>query len=132
MENKANKATPQRPEGDRIINADLLELDLNKLIAQIKNEPTWQTSERNTMTIFKSDSMRILLIGLHKNGELKTHTANGIISVQVLQGNIQFTAEQTRATLDKGQMLTLQANIPHSVLGLEESFFIVTLAINKK
>jgi hypothetical protein len=38
MENKSNKATPQRPEGNRVLNAQLIEMDLNKFIDEIKNE----------------------------------------------------------------------------------------------
>lgn len=132
MENKSNEATPQRPEGDRILNAPLVEMDLNKFIEQIKGESTWAESDRNSITIFKSNSMRIVLMGMHKDAELKTHTANGIISVQVLEGNITFTAAQSTVSLEKGQMIALQEMIPHSVLALEESFFLLTLVMNKK
>src|SRR5215210_1829122 len=99
MENKSNEATQQRSEGDRMLNAPLVEMDLNKLIEQVRNEPTWKESDRNSITIFKSDSMRIVLIGLHESAELKTHTANGIISVQVLEGKINFPAEQQTVLL---------------------------------
>ena len=32
MKNKSNEATPQRPEGNRVLNAQLVEMDLNKFI----------------------------------------------------------------------------------------------------
>ena len=131
MENKSNEATPQRPEGDRLLNAPLVEMDLNNFIRQIKQESTWANTDRNSITIFKSDSMRIVLMGMHQNAELKTHTANGIISVQVLEGKINFTAEQKTVVLEKGQMIALQEKIPHSVLAAEESFFLLTLAMSK-
>lgn len=129
MENKSNEATPQRPEGDRLLNADLVEMDLNSFIDQVRNESTWKESDRNSITIFKSDRMRIVLLGLHKGAELATHTANGTISVQVLEGKINFTAEPQTATLQKGQMIVLHEKIPHSVAALEESFFLLTLAM---
>lgn len=132
MENKSNEATPQRPDGDRMLNAPLVEMDLNKLIEQIKQEATWADSDHNSITIFKSDSMRLVLIGMHENCELKTHTANGIISVQVVIGKIQFTAEQHTVSMEKGQMIALHEKIPHSVLALTESFFLLTMAMNKQ
>lgn len=132
MENKSNEATPQRPEGDRMLNAPLVEMNLNKFIEQIKGESTWAESDRNSITIFKSDSMRIVLMGMHKDAELKTHTANGIISVQVLEGKINFTAVESTVSMEKGQMIALQEMIPHSVLALAESFFLLTLAMNKR
>ncbi len=131
MENKSNEATPQRPEGDRMLNASLVQMDLNSFMAQIKQEPAWADSDHNAITIFKSDRMRMILIGMHEAAELKTHTANGMISVQVLEGKINFTAEPQTVTLEKGQMIALHEKIAHSVLAVKESFFLLTLVVNK-
>lgn len=132
MENKSNDATPQRPEGERLLNAPLVEMNLNDVILQIKNETTWAESDKNSITLFKSETMRIVLIGLHEHAELKPHKANGVISVQVIQGKIEFTAEQQNTHLEVGQMIALQENIIHSVKALTESFFLLTLAMNNK
>ncbi|WP_018614490.1 cupin domain-containing protein [Segetibacter koreensis] len=129
MENKSNEATPQRPEGDRVLDAALVTMDLNHLMEQVRKESSWKDSDRNSITIFKSDNMRVVLIGLHSGAELKTHTANGIISVQVLEGLIKFTTEQNTVELQKGQMLTLHKKIPHGVVALKETFFLLTMAI---
>lgn len=135
MENKSNDATPLRPEGDRILNAPLVEMDLNKFIEQLKSEVTWKDSDRNTITVFKSDKLRIVLIGLKPGAELKKHTAPGFISVQVIKGQIEFTADpdgvQQKADLQVGQMIALQPQIPHQVLAIEETFFLLTLAVCK-
>ena len=131
MENKSNDSTQQRPDGERILNSDLVQMDLNKLMLQVKEESSWFASDRNSMTIFKSDTMRIVLLGLHKNAELKTHKANGVISVQVLEGKLKFTTSEKTVSLEKGQMIALHENIPHSVFALTETFFLLTLAMNK-
>jgi len=131
MENKSNEATTLRPEGDRILNARLVEIDLNKFITELKQETTWADSDRNSITVFKSDIITIVLIGMRENAELKEHTAIGNITVQVLEGEINFVAEQQILSLAKGQMITLEANIPHSVTALKDSFFLLTLVINK-
>jgi len=130
MENKSNEATALRPMGDRLLNASLVEIDLNKFIAQLKQETTWADSYRNSITVFKSDDMTIVLIGMHAKAELKTHTAKGHISIQVLDGEIKFTAEQQTVSIEKGQMISLLENIPHSVLAIKESFFLLTMMIN--
>lgn len=129
MENKSNEATPQRPEGDRLLDATLVTMDLNQFIEQVKNESTWKESDRNSITIFKSDNMRIVLMGLHENAELKTHTANGIISLQVLEGQIKFTTEEQTVTLQKGEMLALHKKIPHSLIALKKTFCLLTVAM---
>lgn len=128
MENKSNEATSLRPQGDRFLNAPLLELDLHKFMEQVKEESAWKESDRNSITLFKSDTLRIVLIGLHKNAEIKTHVARSVISVQVLEGEVKFNTEEHNAQLQKGQMVTLQPQIPHSVFAVKESFFLLTVA----
>ncbi len=132
MENKSSEATPQRPDGERILNAPLVEMNVNKFIKQIRSETTWADSDRNSITIFKSETMRIVLMGLHENAELKPHKANGVISVQVVEGKIEFTAEQHNTPLETGQMIALQENITHSVRALADSFFLLTIAMCNK
>jgi quercetin dioxygenase-like cupin family protein len=46
-----------------------------------------------------------------------------------LKGILNFTTEQQVTELEKGQMLTLKKLIPHSVLALKESFFLLTIAM---
>lgn len=130
VEEKSNEATALRPEGDRILDAPLVEMDLNNFIAQIKDEITWATTDHDSITIFKSDNTTIVLIGMHPNAELKKHKAYGNIHVQVLEGKINFNTDQQTVSLKKGQMIALKADIPHSVLALEESFFLLTVIIN--
>ena len=131
MTNTSNEATGLRPQGDRLLNAPIVEIDLNNFIDELKSETTWKDSDRNSMTIFKSDSITIVLIGMHENAELKTHKANGHIMVQVLDGKIDFKTETKITVLKKGQMIALQQNIPHSVLAATESFFLLTVVTLK-
>lgn len=124
------EATPLRPEGDRILDAPFVEMDLNNFILEIKHEITWATTDHNSITIFKSDNTTVVLIGMHKNAELKRHKAYGNIHVQVLEGKINFCAEQQTVSLQKGQMIALKADILHSVQALDDSFFLLTVIVN--
>jgi quercetin dioxygenase-like cupin family protein len=130
MENKFTEATRLRPGGDRLLNARLVEINLNKFITELKQETTWADSDHNSITVFKSDTSTIVLIGMRENAVLKEHTAIGNISVQVLSGEINFFAEQQALSLGTGQMIILEANIPHSIIALKESFFLLTLTKN--
>lgn len=131
QEEKHNEATPLRPEGDRLINAELVEMDLNKSIEQLKSESTWKDSDRNSVTIFKSDTLRLVIIGLKEDADLKPHKANGVISVQVLEGKVSFITDDQAIVLETGQMVALDANVTHNVVGLEDSFFLLTLSMNQ-
>ena len=133
MEDKSNDPTPQRPEPEagRPLDAPLLVFDLPALLAQVRQEPAYRTSDRNSLTVFKTDGMRIVLLALHAGAELKTHTAPGIISVQVLEGRLMFLTAEQATELAQGQLLTLHAGIPHSVTAVTEAVFLLTLATKK-
>ena len=128
MEKKFNEATQQRPEGDRAMDATLVTIDLPLFIKRIKQEPTWKDSDRNAITVFKTNGMRLVLIALHAGAEMKTHTADGIISIQVIEGKMKCNADNQSVELNTGQMLALHKGIPYSsVLAIEETIFLLTL-----
>ena len=93
---------------------------------QIKQESTWKDSDRNAMTVFKTNGMRIVLIALHEGAEMVKHTANGLINVQVLEGKLQFDTDHQSVELRNGQMLALHERIPHGVLAIKETIFLLT------
>lgn len=131
MKVTSNDATPQRPEGPRVLDAPMVVVDLPALLTQIRQEPNWQNGDRNSITVYKTDGLRLVLLALRAGAELKTHTAPGVISVQVLEGRIIFTAGLQVAELAPGQLLTLHAGIPHSVVAVTEAVFLLTMAVNK-
>ena len=62
MFEKSNDATPQRPAGDRILDAELVVLNLNQAQEQIKSESAWLNSDRNAITPFKSETYASFLL----------------------------------------------------------------------
>ena len=128
MEIKYNESTELRPEGERLMDAPLVTIDIPEFIKKIKKEPSWKNNDRNAMTVYKTDEMRIVLIALHKDAELKRHVAEGIISVHVLDGKIQFETDDTSVELEEGQVLALHKGLYHQVKAIKESVFLLTIA----
>ncbi len=129
MDTKSNDSTSLRPEGERELDAPMVTMDLLALKKQIKEEESYKNKDRNAITIFKSESMRIVLVALHEGAEMKTHQAPGMISVQVMEGHIIFKTEQNTSERTAGQMLVLHEGIPHSVIAKKESIFLLTLIL---
>lgn len=127
MEEKFNEATRQRPEGDRVMDATMVTIGLPSFIKQIKQETAWKERDRNAITLYKTNGMSIVLVALHAGAEMKTHTADGIISLQIIEGRMKFNAGDRFVELDKGEMLTLHKGIPHNVAAIEETVFLLTL-----
>lgn len=127
MKEKYNDPTPQRPEGDRMIDGPMVSIDLPLFMEQIKEEKSWKDGRRNAITVFKTNEMRIVLIALHEGSEMARHVADGIINVHVLEGRMQFKTDQQSVELAKGQMLVLHEEIFHSVKAIQETVFLLTV-----
>ena len=76
MEAKHNESTELRPEGGRLMDAPVVPINVPEFIKKIKNEPAWEKSDRNAMTIYKTNGMRIVLIALHEDAVMEKHTTN--------------------------------------------------------
>lgn len=127
MEIKLTDSTNHRPAGSRIVDAPLVNIDLGLFSKQIMHEETWKSSGHNAITVFKTDGLRIVLIAMHKEAELKNHLVAGIISVHVLEGKILFTTEHQSVEVHKGQIIALHENISHAMLAKEETIILLTI-----
>ncbi len=130
MKEKSSESTPLRPEGERTIDAAMVTIDLPDYIREIKKESSWKESDRNAITIFKSDHLRLLLIALHPGAQMARHTAPGIIHLQVLEGGIFFQTDTQSIDLKKGQAVVLHERIPHSLTAKSEAVFLLSISIS--
>lgn len=60
---------------------------------------------------------------------LKEHKTAYPIVVQVVEGKIDFRVAQTIQTLEKGDLITLSASVPHDLTAHEDS--VVRLTVSK-
>ena len=131
MQEKYNDATSNRPNGSRLIDASLIGIDIKEYINQLKDEEAWQKNDRNAITLFKSDNMRLVLAAFREGASMPGNTTSGTISVQVLDGHIKINSGLGQVELRKAQMATLHGEVPYSVTAMEESVFLLTIAVIK-
>jgi quercetin dioxygenase-like cupin family protein len=127
MEEKFNEATINRPEGDRPIDAPLVMINIRDLIKQIKKEKTWEKNDRNAITVFKSDKIRIILVALHKKAEVTTERPDNIFSLQVLDGKIKLHTDTKTIEVGEEELFVLHANISYKVEAVKKSIFLLTV-----
>lgn len=125
---KSTQSTSLRPEGVRILDAPLVEINLKQLMEIIQDEKTWAESGRNAMTVYKTDGMRIVLIALRQNEQMAEHKAEGIVSILVMQGILQVETDERTVELTEGKMVTMHKEMRHSVKALETCAFLLTIA----
>src|SRR5262245_28431211 len=107
MEIKRNQATKNRPKGDRIIDAPIMIIDLHQSVSQLKEENAWQKSDRNGMTIFKSDDLAVVLVTLKPGAEINNNIIDGILMVKVVSGRIRIIMPGDDSVINKDQLVIL-------------------------
>lgn len=128
MEEKYNEATLNRPEGDRPIDAPVVLIDIASFIKQIKNEKAWEDNDRNSITVFKSPKMKIVVVALHKKAEMQTERPQNILSVQVLKGKLKLYADQKTLAVEENQIFALHENIHYRIHAVKKTVFLLTIA----
>ena len=88
MNIKSNDATLNRPNGERFIDAPYVLTNLNEVIYQLQQEGAWQKSDRNAITIFKTEGTSIVAGALREGSVISDNITEGLISIQVLKGTI--------------------------------------------
>ena len=127
MTEKFNEATRNRPQGERVIDADSVYIDLPAFISQIRNEEAWQKNDRNSITVFKTNEMRIVVGGLHTGAEFPPHKAEGMMSIQVIEGVLEVNTDTLSETLRKGQIIAIHKHNNYRIVAAEDSIYLLTI-----
>ncbi|WP_276134389.1 hypothetical protein [Polluticoccus soli] len=129
MEVKHNDSTINRPWGERPIDAPMVPIDLHAYTQQLMLEESWQKNDRNAITVFKTDQLTIVLMALHAGTETTPATVEGtgVMTLQMLDGDIAFSAGSDTVELSRGQMVVLHEHIPFRIKAKQESVCLLTM-----
>ncbi len=126
MEIKRNEATRNRPEGDRVLDAPYVFADLAAFVEQVKDEETWGKSDRNAITVFKTDNMTIVVTVLKEGAAIKDNTVNGFLTLQVMEGITRITSLEGDADMKENQLIAFHPGIPHSIEAMTDTVLLLT------
>ena len=86
-------------------------------------------SSAKTTTLVKTKAFEILRLVVPAGKEIPTHAAPSEISVQCLEGRVEFTVGGKTQELSAGQLLYLSTAAPHSLKGVQDSSLLVTILL---
>lgn len=127
MENKDIESTHNRPDGERMIDASQLLIDIPSFIKQIRGEKQWKRSDRNSITVFKSDKMRIVLTTLRKNAEIKPEHPENVLSLHLIDGKISFKTGSEDFEMESGQIVALHEKVPYTITAVKKATILLTI-----
>lgn len=126
MEFKRNEATINRPEGDRVIDAPYLFIDIPAFADQVKKEKAWGKNDRNGITIFKSDKLTMVITALQASAVIKDNSIDGFFTIQVLKGDARISTPDGDIDATENQVVAFHPGVPHSVIALSDAIFLLT------
>lgn len=89
-------------------------------------------ADAKTRTLLKTDDMEVLRLVLPAGKTIAEHKVPGEITVQCLEGRVQFTAMGKTVELTTGKMLYLTVAQTHALHALEDSSLLVFILLCKK
>lgn len=126
MDIKRNDATLNRPEGNRVIDAPYVFMDIPVFTDQLKREKSWDKNDRNGITVFKSEKMTMVVTMLKAGAEVKRNSDYGYLTVQVLKGELLVTTPDDQLTLRESQAIAFHPNVVHSFTAITDTTLLQT------
>ena len=84
-----------------------------------------------SFALFKSEQLEVMRVVLPAGKAFPPHRVAGEITVQCLEGRIDFSVDGASQTLRAGQLLHLEGGVLHGLVGLEDSSALVTIVLCK-
>ena len=98
-----------------------------------KHDPSWDKNKNSASALTKTPGLRTVIVCLQKGHNLPEHNAPGRFTLTMLQGRIRFIlepqGENVSTELAQGELLVLEEALRHEVQAIEESAFLLTIAL---
>ena len=126
MEKRRNEATQNRPEGDRVLDAPYVFINIPEFIRQLKSEEAWQKSDRNGITVFKSERVTTVLTCLRAKAIMHDVMVDGIFTIHVIEGIVRVRTPDGEVDMQANQVMTFHQLVDHSIEAQMDSVLLFT------
>jgi quercetin dioxygenase-like cupin family protein len=106
--------------------------DLSSLIANLKNEETWEEGELKSAILLRSPAKKIILTVLHKDTEISSFQSDDSVTFQVIEGKLKLSYANKIFTLNKGEIMIMKERVKYEIDSVEESAFLMILSSVKE
>ncbi len=104
--------------------------DLNTAAQNLNEELHSSTRGHRQIALYHYGSVTQVLFAFDEGGGLEEHSANGVVSIHVLNGRLAVSAGGEDHELQSGQVLMLAPGVRHDVRALESSNMLLTVHLH--
>ena len=126
MEPQAGETPPDLRPAERL-GAPIIHIELEDELELLRTSDSYGAADHAATTILKRPGIRVVLVALKAGGQMHEHHADSPITIQVLQGRIRFDVGGQTLELQPGHLVCVAESLPHRVLGVEDSAFLLTI-----
>lgn len=83
-----------------------------------------------TTALYKSQHLEVFRLVLLAGKEMPLHDVVGELTVQCLEGSLEFSIGTTHEVMRQGDLMCLAGGIPHSLKAIEDCSVLVTLLLH--
>jgi quercetin dioxygenase-like cupin family protein len=106
------------------------QFDLEQVASRLQQEPEAGESGRRQETLYKRGPLTVSMFIFGHLTRLAPHRTKGIVTIQVLKGRLEVTAEGESHDLRGGSLLILAPGVQHDVVAREESRMLLTVNLD--
>ncbi|MEP7102685.1 MAG: cupin domain-containing protein [Burkholderiales bacterium] len=83
-----------------------------------------------TATLYKTQHLEVFRLVLLAGKEIPEHQVGGELTVQCLEGSVEFSIGTTHDVMRAGDLKCLAGGVPHALRAIEDSSVLVTLLLH--
>lgn len=107
-----------------------LQFNLEATAAKLREELNAGEEGRRQQTLYKHGGTTISLFVFQRLTRLRPHRAQGVVSIHLLTGHLQVTAEGQAHDLHPGNLVILAPGVEHDLVALQESVMLLTVNLS--
>ena len=115
------------PEGDTGSPKPVQAFDGARVIERLRGEKVYEDHGRSVLVLAHEPSPRLVLTAIAAGRRTGERRVAGASTVQVLEGDVRFTAGEERHVLSAGGTLVLQGNVSYDAEAMSDAAFLHTL-----
>jgi quercetin dioxygenase-like cupin family protein len=105
------------------------QIELDEIASRLLAEPLPANRTHRQETLYRHGPITVALFIFNSGASLPQHVAEGVVTVQVLQGRLSMTAEGQSHDLRAGSLLILAPGVKHDVRAQEPTRMLLTVCL---
>jgi quercetin dioxygenase-like cupin family protein len=102
-------------------------LDIGAAGVDLLGEPEWTGGDRNSRTLFKADTLRIVLTALRAGATMRNEDPDEAVAIQPLQGEVAVRVGSQEIAARSGELVCVGEGQPWEVRASADSLFLLTV-----